>query len=298
MDEGILPLVVIGIGGLALLTLAAKPGLAKTLPKDLASGTLTGLQIGVQQILTGRTPEAGEELSKRQGTILLGQQCAVNSDCSLNMTSPGPGGDAFSKVGCIRGVCDERNSTGLGVNVDPPRGSRFSNVSIDALKTNNLYKGNYRTVGVGSSCTSSKDCSGTGITGDAPNSKNVKCCQGECKIARKDYLGIPVCPEKCKKSLFKKVGTCNISDNMINLNYGPLEHPNLEVIAEELKAGEFTGPTPPKIQTKGYNGNCSKNSDCSGTGHPGDLPDSRRVKCCKGKCKQTKTGFLGAKICP
>lgn len=218
MSDNILPLVAIGIGGLALLAFslnAENIGSATTEVIEGTGKTVVDTGVGLVQggvnIVSGRGQSTTEQYQQREGTIKLGESCTQNSDCSQLMTRPGPGGDIGSRVGCVIGKCDVRqvDLLNLGIYSNPIPGSRIPDDAIEALKQNNTYIGDYRTVSVGKACVDSNACSGTGIAGDAPNPTEYGCCQGTCEKLQTDFLGVKACKKDCVGSLFGRPGTCN-----------------------------------------------------------------------------------------
>lgn len=211
-------IIILGLGAIAAVAilLAASPSAIPDTAKSLET-TLTevpGDILGnLWRKVTGRTEETQQAYEDRQGQFLLGQTCLVNSDCSQSGTEiSSVGGDAFSSIGCVRNVCDRRNRGFLPTNPRP--GSKIDTDTTSNRITNNTYVGEYRTVGLGQSCVNSRECSGTGIPGQAFSLRDVKCCGGVCAATRKDWANANVCPEVCKAGAFQRAGTCTNKGNL------------------------------------------------------------------------------------
>lgn len=88
-----------------------------------------------------------------EGTKVLGEDCSRDSSCSQNMTTIGPGGGLFSKVGCVRGKCDLRESSGVGfLYFDKPPCSEYTPEEKNILIQNDTYTSDFRPSSDGSRC--------------------------------------------------------------------------------------------------------------------------------------------------
>lgn len=183
-----------------------------------------------------------QQVEKQAGTSLIGEPCGENTDCSTKLTVPGAGGSLTSAVGCCNGTCQVRKQTGvLGSYVCREAGDKIPEIETQSLKSIKKPAFEYETKDIGSSCTKNLECSGTGIKGAPPNENNVKCCNNQCKLLRKDYLGIKYCPEECKKSLFDPPGSCEINTKNVSnsVSIGKTVEQNVSNIETKEAAGKY-----------------------------------------------------------
>jgi hypothetical protein len=168
-----------------------------------------------------------EEQAKIIGTRLIGEKCSESMQCSTALTEKGPGSDPiFGPIACDQGICRLKRKGLLGIQFAPSESTGLPQpeaekeaLKIVQSKGKQIYvKAAYETSGINQDCRSKTDCASSGFSGDQGVGLiggNVDCCRGKCRWLRKDFIGVPYCPEECVGSLFDKQGSCNRPQNLV-----------------------------------------------------------------------------------